>query len=156
MQFGQQSRTVSTVNGEKRFRHLDRQPRCGEAGIGQNLLDEIDEGAVLELLPGDIDRNIDILGQLTASAQASASTHFPSGTISPDFSATGMNMSGRTTTSPNCQRNSASNPLTRFVVRSTIGWVFQEERLLLERQADVLFHLHSLLGLVGERAGRRG
>ncbi len=56
-------------------------------------------------------------------AHASRSTHAPSGTISPERSATGMKSAGETKPrSGCCQRTSASAPASRPVCRSKTGW----------------------------------
>ena len=61
--------------------------------------------------------------QAAARWQASSSTRAPNGMIIPLSSATGMNAEGGTGPRSACdQRSSASAPLIRPVVTSTIGW----------------------------------
>jgi hypothetical protein len=62
--------------------------------------------------------------QPLARRHASCSTHNPIGTISPVSSATGTNRCGGTRPVPLGwrHRTSASTPLTRPSVSSTIGW----------------------------------
>src|SRR5260221_3274203 len=66
--------------------------------------------------------------QAAACAHASRSTHSPSGTISPESSATLRNSAGGTACPSRDQRASASTPMTRDVANSTTGWYSSASR----------------------------
>jgi hypothetical protein len=63
-----------------------------------------------------------LAGQVAASAQAVRNTHCPISSIRPVSSATGTKSAGETMPRTGCrQRNSASQPVTQSLRRSTCG-----------------------------------
>ena len=135
-----------------------------DAAVRQRLGDLLDEIRLQNCFAREVDVHVAaIVACHSASCRSdSRSTHWPIGRISPVSSAIGTISSAATSSSPRCQRTSASNPITfadsqrhdRLVVDAQLAALDRAPQLGLELQQLHGALVHGLVEDLVNRAGR--